>query len=162
MLRTGRDSLKLQLRGTAGQSFGAFLAPGLELHLEGQANDYVAKGMSGGEITIRPPASQAALDGMDNWILGNTGLYGATGGRLLAAGRAGMRFAVRNSGAVAVVEGVSEHACEYMTGGTVVVLGRIGRNFGAAMTGGAAYLFDVRQRCAVQGQHRAGRRLACA
>ena len=135
-------SLKLKLRGTAGQSFGAFCVPGLELHLEGEANDYVGKGMNGGEICIAPLAAQGNLIGPDNWILGNTALYGATGGKLLAAGRSGMRFAVRNSGAQAVVEGVGEHACQYMTSGTVVVLGRIGRNFGAAMTGGAAYLYD--------------------
>ncbi|MBI3928177.1 MAG: glutamate synthase large subunit [Armatimonadetes bacterium] len=135
--------IQIHLRGRAGQSFGAFCVSGLHLHLEGATNDYTGKGMSGGEIAIRPLPRSVPLRSDQNSIIGNTVLYGATGGRLFAAGRAGQRFAVRNSGASAVVEGVGEHACEYMTGGTVVVLGTIGRNFGAAMTGGCAFLYDV-------------------
>jgi glutamate synthase (ferredoxin) len=124
--------------GEAGQSFGAFLAHGVELHLIGEANDYVGKGMAGGRIVIVPPPNDAG----DPWLVGNTVLYGATGGELFVAGRAGERFAVRNSGALAVVEGVGEHCCEYMTGGIVVVLGPVGLNLGAGMTGGAAYVYD--------------------
>ncbi|MGH2724400.1 MAG: glutamate synthase-related protein [Actinomycetota bacterium] len=124
--------------GQAGQSFGAFLANGLELDLSGEANDYVGKGMAGGRIVIRPPADDAG----DPVLAGNTVLYGATGGQLFCAGAAGERFAVRNSGAVAVVEGVGDHACEYMTGGAVVVLGPVGHNLGAGMSGGEAYVFD--------------------
>jgi glutamate synthase (ferredoxin) len=127
--------------GSAGQSFGAFLAPGVHLRLDGEANDYVGKGMAGGEIVIRPPVD-ARYASHENAIIGNTVLYGATGGALYAAGRAGERFAVRNSGAVAVVEGVGDHGCEYMTGGVVLVLGATGRNFAAGMTGGLAYVFD--------------------
>jgi glutamate synthase domain-containing protein 2/glutamate synthase domain-containing protein 1/glutamate synthase domain-containing protein 3 len=126
-------------RGSAGQSFGAFCVDGMRLALEGEANDYVGKGMSGGEIVIRPFASSRLADPV---VAGNTVLYGATGGRLFLAGRAGERFAVRNSGALAVVEGVGDHACEYMTGGGVVILGATGRNFGAGMSGGLAYVFD--------------------
>ena len=124
--------------GSAGQSFGAFLAAGVELDLVGEANDYVGKAMGGGRIVIRPPEGDAG----DPVLAGNTVLYGATGGELFCAGRAGERFAVRNSGATAVVEGVGDHACEYMTGGTVVVLGTIGRNFGAGMSGGEAFVYD--------------------
>ncbi|NLW97679.1 MAG: glutamate synthase large subunit, partial [Xanthomonadaceae bacterium] len=134
--------LTLRLTGTAGQSFGAFNAGGLHLHLEGDANDYVGKGMAGGSIVIRPPRG-SAFESRLAPILGNTCLYGATGGELYAAGRAGERFAVRNSGAVAVVEGAGDHCCEYMTGGTVVVLGRTGLNFGAGFTGGLAYVLDL-------------------
>jgi len=134
-------SIVLEFEGAAGQSFGAFCVPGLSLHLIGQANDYVGKGMAGGEIVLRPAPGWAG-DTARNVILGNTVLYGATGGRLFAAGRAGERFAVRNSGATAVVEGVGDHGCEYMTGGTVVVLGEVGRNFAAGMTGGIAYVLD--------------------
>ncbi|MCX7868995.1 MAG: glutamate synthase-related protein, partial [Terrimicrobiaceae bacterium] len=134
-------TLRLRLRGTAGQSLGAFLAPGLHIELVGEANDYVGKGMSGGEIVIRPPA-EAKFDASSSILLGNTVLYGATGGRLFVHGRAGERFAVRNSGAVAVVEGVGDHGCEYMTNGVVVVLGPAGKNFGAGMTGGTAYVLD--------------------
>jgi glutamate synthase domain-containing protein 3 len=112
------------------------------LTLVGEANDYVGKGMSGGEIVIRPP-DEAAYDWSRSVIIGNTVLYGATGGALFAAGRAGERFAVRNSGAVAVVEGVGDHGCEYMTAGRVVVLGEAGRNFAAGMTGGVAYVLDL-------------------
>ncbi len=136
------DTVKVTFDGTAGQSFGAFLTPGVTFHLVGLANDYVGKGMAGGEIVIRPhpdlrgPSHQHVL-------LGNTVLYGATGGTLFAAGRAGERFAVRNSGAVAVVEGTGDHGCEYMTGGTVVVLGRTGYNFAAGMTGGEAFVLDL-------------------
>ena len=130
------------LTGSAGQSFGAFAVPGLSLVLEGEANDYVGKGMSGGEIAVFPPVG-AAFDGdASQTIAGNTILYGATGGQLFLAGGAGERFAVRNSGATAVVEGVGDHGCEYMTGGRVVVLGPIGRNFGAGMTEGLAWVLD--------------------
>ena len=135
-------TLTVKFEGSAGQSFGAFGVEGLTVELTGEANDYVGKGLGGGEIVIRPPVALKHLDTHRNWIVGNTVLYGATGGTLLAAGRAGQRLCVRNSGATAVVEGAGEHACEYMTGGTVVVLGTIGRNFGAAMTGGEAFLFD--------------------
>jgi glutamate synthase (NADPH) large chain len=133
--------IELRLTGTAGQSFGAFLAGGLHLRLIGEANDYVGKGMADGRIVIHPPAGirYAAHEAA---ILGNTCLYGATGGELYAAGRAGERFAVRNSGAVAVVEGAGDHCCEYMTGGVVAVLGRTGLNFGAGFTGGMAYVLD--------------------
>lgn len=134
-------SIVLKFEGTAGQSFAAWTTSGLEMRLVGAANDYVGKGMSGGKVAIT--ALDRTLDSKENAIVGNTVLYGATGGKLFAAGRAGQRFAVRNSGAMAVVEGVGEHACEYMTGGVVVVLGRIGRNFGAGMTGGRAYLYDL-------------------
>jgi glutamate synthase (ferredoxin) len=127
-----------RFRGSAGQSFGAFLSDGVALELDGEANDYVGKGMGGGRITIRPPRD----DHGDAVLAGNTVIYGATGGQLFVAGRVGERFAVRNSGAVAVVEGAGDHACEYMTGGTVVILGATGRNLGAGMTGGQAYVFD--------------------
>src|SRR5205823_14507617 len=123
------------------QSFGAFCVNGMQLNVFGEANDYVGKSMSGGEIVIRPPrAAKYATN--ENAIIGNTVLYGATGGTLYAAGLAGERFCVRNSGAVAVVEGVGDHGCEYMTGGVVLVLGATGRNFAAGMTGGLAYVFD--------------------
>ncbi|MDR3612854.1 MAG: glutamate synthase large subunit [Candidatus Obscuribacterales bacterium] len=133
--------LNISFKGSAGQSFGAFNIQNLNLVLEGEANDYVGKGMNGGEIVIRP-ARSSKLQSADNVILGNTCLYGATGGALYAAGQAGERFAVRNSRAVAVIEGAGDHCCEYMTGGTVVVLGSVGRNFGAGMTGGIAYVLD--------------------
>jgi glutamate synthase (ferredoxin) len=134
-------SVVVELEGTAGQSLGAFLCNGIHLHLTGQANDYVGKGLGGGEIVLRPQA-KTQYTWHENVILGNTALYGATGGALFAAGRAGERFAVRNSGANAVVEGVGDHGCEYMTGGVVVILGETGRNFGAGMTGGLAYVYD--------------------
>jgi glutamate synthase domain-containing protein 3 len=134
-------TITVHLSGASGQSFGAFCLPGITLHLEGEANDYVGKGMAGGEIVIRPPEAFAGAT-QHNVILGNTVLYGATGGRLFAAGRAGERFGVRNSGATAVVEGVGDHGCEYMTGGVVVVLGPVGRNFAAGMTGGVAFVLD--------------------
>jgi glutamate synthase domain-containing protein 2/glutamate synthase domain-containing protein 3 len=133
--------IHLGLRGAAGQSFGAFAGSGVELRLVGQANDYVAKGLSGGTVIVAPEPGLAA-EPHRQAIAGNTCLYGATGGRLHVIGRAGMRFGVRNSGASAVVEGLGPHGCEYMTGGTVVVLGPVGANFGAGMTGGRAYLYD--------------------
>ncbi len=134
--------LDVRLSGSAGQSFGAFNAGGLHLHLSGEANDYVGKGMAGGRIVLAPPAG-SRFASQDTPILGNTCLYGATGGELYAAGRAGERFAVRNSGATAVIEGAGDHCCEYMTGGAVVVLGRTGLNFGAGFTGGLAYVLDL-------------------
>jgi glutamate synthase (NADPH/NADH) large chain len=134
--------ITVRLSGSAGQSFGAFNAGGLHLYLTGEANDYVGKGMAGGRIVVRPPAD-AAWNTRAAPILGNTCLYGATGGELFAAGRAGERFAVRNSGATAVIEGAGDHCCEYMTGGVVVVLGRTGINFGAGFTGGFAYVLDI-------------------
>jgi glutamate synthase (ferredoxin) len=134
-------TIEISFRGYAGQSFGAFTTNGMRLHLVGAANDYVGKGMRGGEISIRP-FPEVSYDWSRNHILGNTALYGATGGALFAAGRAGERFAVRNSGACGVVEGVGEHGCEYMTGGVVVVLGSTGRNFAAGMTGGMAFVYD--------------------
>ena len=133
--------LTLNFYGYAGQSFGAFNLPGMKLILTGEANDYVGKGMHGGEIIIKPPAD-AAYDTSKNVILGNTCLYGATGGILYANGRAGERFAVRNSIGKAVIEGAGDHCCEYMTGGVVVVLGKVGRNVGAGMTGGIGYFLD--------------------
>jgi glutamate synthase (ferredoxin) len=132
--------VRARFEGTAGQSFGSFLAAGVELALAGEANDYVGKGMSGGRIVVRPPRNDAG----DPVLLGNTVLYGATGGELFCAGRAGERLAVRNSGAVAVVEGAGDHACEYMTSGTVVLLGEHGPNLSAGMTGGGVYVYDPR------------------
>ncbi len=134
-------TIRLTLRGSAGQSFGAWLAPGIELTLVGDANDYVGKGLSGGVLALRPP-EDAGFVAEDNVIAGNTVLYGATSGRAFFRGVAGERFAVRNSGAHAVVEGVGDHGCEYMTGGVVVVLGPTGRNFAAGMSGGIAYVLD--------------------
>jgi glutamate synthase (NADPH/NADH) large chain len=136
------DTLTIRLHGTAGQSFGAFLAKGVNFVLEGEGNDYVGKGLSGGRIVVRPPAAFRG-ETQDNIIVGNTVLYGATDGEAYFSGVGGERFAVRNSGATAVVEGVGDHGCEYMTGGTVVVLGQTGRNFGAGMSGGFAYVYDV-------------------
>ncbi len=135
--------ITVKLTGTAGQSFGVWNAGGLHLELEGDANDYVGKGMAGGRLVIRPPAG-SQFESNKTAIIGNTCLYGATGGTLYAAGTAGERFAVRNSGAIAVVEGVGDHGCEYMTGGVVTVLGKSGINFGAGMTGGFAYVLDQR------------------
>lgn len=134
-------TIQLYLVGSAGQSLGAFLVQGVEIVLEGEANDYVGKGMSGGRIVLRPWNNSPFVP-EENWICGNTVLYGATGGSFFARGRAGERFAVRNSGAIAVIEGIGDHGCEYMTGGTVVVLGRTGKNFAAGMTGGIAYVLD--------------------
>ncbi|QWA13792.1 glutamate synthase large subunit [Sodalis ligni] len=135
------DPIKAHFTGTAGQSFGVWNAGGVELTLTGDANDYVGKGMAGGSIVIRPPVG-SAFRSHEATIIGNTCLYGATGGKLFAAGRAGERFAVRNSGAITVVEGIGDNGCEYMTGGIVCVLGRTGVNFGAGMTGGFAYVLD--------------------
>ena len=135
------DTINVRLTGSAGQSFGAFAARGLTLALEGDANDYVGKGLSGGVLSVRAPR-EAPFRPDDHVIVGNTVLYGATSGRAFFNGRAGERFAVRNSGAITVVEGVGDHGCEYMTGGLVVVLGTTGRNFGAGMSGGVAYVFD--------------------
>ncbi|MEP1586421.1 MAG: glutamate synthase large subunit [Tateyamaria sp.] len=135
------DHLTVKLTGSAGQSLGAFAAPGLKLEVSGDANDYVGKGLSGGTIVVRPPMASPIL-AADNTIIGNTVLYGATDGFLFAAGRAGERFAVRNSGASVVIEGCGSNGCEYMTGGVAVILGEIGANFGAGMTGGMAYLYD--------------------
>ncbi|MBT5293768.1 MAG: glutamate synthase large subunit [Cellvibrionales bacterium] len=133
--------IQLNLTGTVGQSFGVWNAGGLNMHLTGDANDYVGKGMAGGELVVVPPPN-SAFESRHTPILGNTCLYGATGGKLLAAGRAGERFAVRNSGAHTVIEGAGDHCCEYMTGGIVTVLGDTGYNFGAGMTGGLAYVLD--------------------
>jgi glutamate synthase (NADPH/NADH) large chain len=135
------DHLTVKLSGSAGQSLGAFAAPGLKIEVMGEANDYVGKGLSGGTIVVRPPM-ESPLVASENTIIGNTVLYGATDGHLFAAGRAGERFAVRNSGAKVVIEGCGSNGCEYMTGGVAVILGSIGPNFGAGMTGGMAYLYD--------------------
>ncbi|MGE0737431.1 MAG: glutamate synthase large subunit, partial [Alphaproteobacteria bacterium] len=139
------DTISIRLEGTAGQSFGAFLARGVSLTLTGDANDYVGKGLSGGRIVVRQPA-QARRDPTENIIVGNTVLYGAIAGEAYFQGVAGERFAVRNSGAVTVVEGTGDHGCEYMTGGVVVVLGDTGRNFAAGMSGGVAYVYDPKAR----------------
>ena len=133
------DTISINLTGTAGQSLGAFLPAGVTIRLAGDANDYVGKGLSGGRLILRPDAS-APFAACDNIIAGNTVLYGATSGELYCSGQTGERFAVRNSGAQAVVEGVGDHGCEYMTGGTVVVIGKTGRNFAAGMSGGVAYV----------------------
>jgi glutamate synthase (NADPH/NADH) large chain len=134
--------LTLRLRGSCGQSLGAFAVQGLRIEVFGEANDYVGKGLSGATIAIRPTTA-AKFVARDNTIIGNTVLYGATAGRLFAAGQAGERFAVRNSGATAVIEGCGSNGCEYMTGGTIVILGAIGDNFGAGMTGGMAFVYDA-------------------
>src|SRR5579885_645270 len=135
------DTIRLKLHGSAGQSFAAFLARGLTLELEGDANDYTGKGLSGGRLIVYPPrASRFAPE--ENVLVGNVVLYGATSGEAFFNGRAGERFAVRNSGAIAVVEGLGDHGCEYMTNGLVIVLGETGRNFAAGMTGGIAYVLD--------------------
>lgn len=136
------DTVHVNIKGSAGQSFGAFLAPGVTLELEGDANDYVGKGLSGGRLVIYPPRS-AVFKAEENVLIGNTCLYGATSGSCFFRGVAAERFAVRNSGATAVVEGVGDHGCEYMTGGRVVVLGSTGRNFAAGMSGGIAYILDI-------------------
>jgi len=144
------DTIQLKFNGQAGQSFGAFVPRGISLTLEGDANDYVGKGLSGGKLVVYPPKN-ARFVAEDNIVIGNVALYGATSGEAYFRGVAGERFAVRNSGAVAVVEGVGDHGCEYMTGGRVVVLGRTGRNFAAGMSGGIAYVLDsagtFQQRC---------------
>ena len=135
------DTIEIKFKGSAGQSFGAFLAHGISFRLEGEANDYLGKGLSGGRISVRPPV-RSDFEAEKNTIAGNTLLYGATSGEVYINGRAGERFAVRNSGAIAVVEGAGDHCCEYMTGGRVVVLGETGRNFAAGMSGGLAYVWD--------------------
>ncbi|GAC1465529.1 MAG: hypothetical protein NVSMB9_05220 [Isosphaeraceae bacterium] len=144
------DTIKIKFNGNAGQSFGAFVPRGITLTLEGDANDYVGKGLSGGKIIIYPPKVSTFVP-EDNVLLGNVALYGATAGRAFFRGRAGERFCVRNSGALAVVEGLGDHGCEYMTGGVTVVIGSTGRNFAAGMSGGSAFVFDessdFRQRC---------------
>ncbi len=148
--RTGHAGLadgtiSVKLTGTAGQSFGAFLAHGISLELSGDANDYVGKGLSGGRVVVRQPRG-SKRNPLENIIVGNTVLYGAIGGEAYFEGVAGERFAVRNSGAVCVVEGNGDHGCEYMTGGVVVVLGDTGRNFAAGMSGGIAYVYDPKAR----------------
>jgi glutamate synthase (NADPH) large chain len=145
------DTIRFQFKGSAGQSFGAFLPNGVTLTLEGEANDYVGKGLSGGRIIIYPPRNSSFLP-EESILAGNVVLYGATSGEVFLNGMAGERFAVRNSGATAVVEGAGDHCCEYMTNGVVVVLGSCGRNFAAGMSGGIAYVFDeggsfIQKRC---------------
>ena len=135
------DTINIKLKGSAGQSLGAFLTKGIKLIVEGDCNDYVGKGLSGGTIIVYP-SSESKLISNENTIIGNTVLYGATSGKLYASGQAGERFAVRNSGSLAVVEGCGAHGCEYMTGGTAIVLGKVGDNFGAGMTGGMAFVYD--------------------
>jgi glutamate synthase (NADPH/NADH) large chain len=135
------DTIRVKLTGTSGQAFGAWLARGITFELEGEGNDYVGKGLSGGKIIIKPPANSAIVP-EESIIVGNTVMYGAIDGECYLRGVAGERFAVRNSGAVAVVEGAGDHCCEYMTGGVVVVLGKTGRNFAAGMSGGVAYVYD--------------------
>jgi len=144
------DTIRLKFTGQAGQSFGAFVPRGISLTLEGDANDYVGKGLSGGKLVVYP-AKNARFVAEDNIVIGNVALYGATSGEAYFRGLAGERFAVRNSGALTVVEGIGDHGCEYMTGGRVVVLGKTGRNFAAGMSGGVAYVLDTagtfQQRC---------------
>jgi glutamate synthase (NADPH/NADH) large chain len=135
------DTIRIHLRGSAGQSFGAFVPRGITLRLEGDANDYTAKGLSGGIVIVHPDRD-ALFEAEENIVAGNVVLYGATGGEAYIRGVVGERFAVRNSGATAVAEGIGDHGCEYMTGGRVVVLGPTGRNFAAGMSGGVAYVYD--------------------
>jgi glutamate synthase (ferredoxin) len=135
------DTINIKFVGSAGQSFGAFLPRGVTLTIEGDSNDHIGKGLSGGKIVVYPPAD-SSFKPEENIIIGNVGFYGATGGEAYVKGMAGERFCVRNSGLSAVVEGVGDHGCEYMTGGRVAVLGRTGRNFAAGMSGGVAYVFD--------------------
>ena len=142
MSSLNEDHVHVRLRGSAGQSLGAFLCQGITLEVFGDANDYVGKGLCGGKIAIRPMVS-SPLDSKSNTIIGNTVLYGATSGQLYAAGQAGERFAVRNSGADVVVEGCGANGCEYMTGGNAIILGSVGNNFGAGMTGGMAFILDL-------------------
>merc|ERR1712093_494524 len=139
-----KDTIHINMKGSAGQSLGAFLAPGITIELEGDANDYVGKGLSGGRLIVYPP-KVSSFKSEENIIVGNVCLYGATSGEVYFRGIAAERFAVRNSGAYAVVEGVGDHGCEYMTGGRVVVLGTTGRNFAAGMSGGIAYVLDIHQ-----------------
>ena len=135
------DTIDIHFKGSAGQSFGAFIPAGITLNLEGDTNDYAGKGLSGGKIIVYPPVESTFVP-EENIIIGNVALYGATSGSAFFRGIAGERFAVRNSGAFTVVEGTGDHACEYMTGGRVVIIGQTGRNFGAGMSGGIAYVFD--------------------
>jgi glutamate synthase (NADPH/NADH) large chain len=135
------DTIRIRFKGSAGQSFGAFLARGITLELEGDSNDYVGKGLSGGTIMIYPPR-ESPFKAEENILIGNVALYGATSGRAFFRGQSAERFCVRNSGAQAVVEGVGDHGCEYMTGGRAVILGPTGRNFAAGMSGGIAYVWD--------------------
>jgi len=135
------DTIRIELTGSAGQSLGAFLSRGITINLEGDANDYVGKGLSGGRLVVYPPA-ESSFTAHENILIGNVCLYGATGGEAFFRGRAAERFCVRNSGARTVIEGVGDHGCEYMTGGRVVVLGPTGRNFAAGMSGGIAYIWD--------------------
>jgi glutamate synthase (NADPH) large chain len=137
-----KDTVHIKFNGTAGQSFGAFVTGGVTFELEGDANDYFGKGLSGGQLILYPPA-KANFNPARNIIVGNVAFFGATSGEAYIRGLAGERFAVRNSGVKVVVEGVGDHGCEYMTGGTVVVLGETGRNFAAGMSGGVAYVWDV-------------------
>merc|ERR1712232_101770 len=137
-----KGKINVQFTGSAGQSFGAFCMPGMSVRIAGEANDYVGKGMHGGELIILPDPN-AGFVAADSSIVGNACLYGATGGDIHANGRAGERFGVRNSGAYAVAEGAGDHCCEYMTGGVVVMLGSVGRNVGAGMTGGIGYFYDA-------------------
>ncbi|MFP4004575.1 MAG: glutamate synthase large subunit, partial [Alphaproteobacteria bacterium] len=155
--------LTVRLHGSAGQSLGAFAVQGLKLIVDGEANDYVGKGLSGGTIVVRPGA-ESGLPTQDNTIIGNTVLYGATAGELFAAGQAGERFAVRNSGALTVIEGCGSNGCEYMTGGTAVILGGVGDNFAAGMTGGMAFVFDAEERLPemINGESVVWQRLASA
>ena len=136
--------ISLNFRGSAGQSFGSFAIKGLKLNLKGDANDYVGKGLSGATLSIKFPYDSNLISN-ENTIVGNTVLYGATSGFLFASGQAGDRFAVRNSGAVSVIEGCGSNGCEYMTGGTVIILGRVGDNFAAGMTGGMAFVYDLKE-----------------
>ena len=137
------DTINIKLTGSAGQSLGAFLTKGIKLTVQGDCNDYVGKGLSGGTITVYP-SSKNKLISNENTIIGNTVLYGATTGKLFASGQAGERFAVRNSGSLSVIEGCGAHGCEYMTGGTAIILGSVGDNFGAGMTGGMAFVYDTK------------------
>ena len=155
------DTIHVRFTGTAGQSFGAWLAHGITFELDGDANDYVGKGLSGGRIVIRPPADSGIVP-EESIIVGNTVLYGAIEGECYFRGVAGERFAVRNSGAIAVIEGAGDHCCEYMTGGVVVVLGRTGRNFAAGMSGGIAYVLDEDGSLQIPLQHGDGRARAGA
>jgi glutamate synthase (ferredoxin) len=136
------DTIRVHFTGSAGQSFGAFVPRGISFTLEGDANDYWGKGLSGGKLTVYPPRT-VTFKAEENIVIGNVALYGATSGEAYVRGVAGERFCVRNSGVHAVVEGIGDHGCEYMTGGRVVVLGRTGRNFAAGMSGGVAYVLDV-------------------
>jgi len=136
------DSVHIKFNGTAGQSFGAFNTKGVTLELEGDANDYFGKGLSGAKLIVYPDKRSNFVP-EENIVIGNVAFYGATAGKAFIRGKAGERFAVRNSGATAVVEGVGDHGCEYMTGGTVLILGKTGRNFAAGMSGGIAYIYDL-------------------